>query len=385
MPEAAVNFLKKGARGGGCGEPYSTFSMQTKSTAVGMGGGGRVTRCGCGPRPPAHGAGGDRQWPSAWPPAGFGRLRDWLFLHCDGPLAKVGHTHVITNHDLRGTVWLHPQPVGLRSADSGAIVCRRRSTGSARRPERSMPVAPGRGGAQRHARSYARRQAARRRIRRCQCRHVSIGARPLSHRHRSRSLLAATVPVQWQHQGNTLRAEGELSFTQHALGLEPYSLLFGALRVSDEIPGRASVARFLAITGRKSEQFALTKRPPVEAEAVCLRALRAAHWRQDQGWRGVRHRFIPLPASASRRMGISGSANTSTGAAIARGRAPSASLVSAICAARVSSGVPPAQQTRHFPNRPALPRYRVRQAVTAEPAATRARMVGRWPGAARYR
>ena len=34
----------------------------------------------------------------------------WLFLHADGPLAKVGHTHVITNHDLRGTVWLHPQP-----------------------------------------------------------------------------------------------------------------------------------------------------------------------------------------------------------------------------------------------------------------------------------
>ena len=49
---------------------------------------------------------------------------------------------------------------------------------------------------------------------------------------------------------------------------------------------------------------------------------------------------IPLPASASRRIGMRGSANTSTGAAIARGRCTvrvSASLVSAICA-KGSSG-----------------------------------------------
>jgi hypothetical protein len=44
-----------------------------------------------------------------------------------------------------------------------------------------------------------------------------------------------TVPVKWQQQGNTLQAEGEMTFTQTSMGLEPYSLLFGALRVSDEI------------------------------------------------------------------------------------------------------------------------------------------------------
>ena len=47
-----------------------------------------------------------------------------------------------------------------------------------------------------------------------------------------------SVPVHWQRSGNTLEANGEFSFTQTALGLEPYSLLFGALRVSDEIQAR---------------------------------------------------------------------------------------------------------------------------------------------------
>ncbi len=34
----------------------------------------------------------------------------WLFLGADGPMAKVGHTHVITTHGLEGSIWLHPQP-----------------------------------------------------------------------------------------------------------------------------------------------------------------------------------------------------------------------------------------------------------------------------------
>ena len=33
----------------------------------------------------------------------------WLYLHADGPMAKVGHSHVITTRGLRGMVWLHPQ------------------------------------------------------------------------------------------------------------------------------------------------------------------------------------------------------------------------------------------------------------------------------------
>jgi hypothetical protein len=47
-----------------------------------------------------------------------------------------------------------------------------------------------------------------------------------------------TVPLQWEQQGDTLRASGDFSFKQSALGLEPYSLFFGALRVADEIHAR---------------------------------------------------------------------------------------------------------------------------------------------------
>ena len=47
-----------------------------------------------------------------------------------------------------------------------------------------------------------------------------------------------SVPVKWERHGNTLQAEGEFTFAQTALGLQPYSLLFGALRVRDEIRAR---------------------------------------------------------------------------------------------------------------------------------------------------
>src|SRR4051812_25296808 len=32
-----------------------------------------------------------------------------LLLRADGPMAKVGHAHVISTRGLQGTIWLHPQ------------------------------------------------------------------------------------------------------------------------------------------------------------------------------------------------------------------------------------------------------------------------------------
>ena len=45
-------------------------------------------------------------------------------------------------------------------------------------------------------------------------------------------------PALWQRDGCTLRASGEFGFLQSDLGIEPYSLLLGALRVDDEIRAR---------------------------------------------------------------------------------------------------------------------------------------------------
>ena len=84
-----------------------------------------------------------------------------------------------------------------------------------------------------------------------QCQHLAVGPEQgtleLSVTVRDHVSMLS-VPVQWQRSGNTLQAHGEFTFTQSSLGLEPYSLLFGALRVSDEIRARYQlVARsFLA-------------------------------------------------------------------------------------------------------------------------------------------
>ena len=46
------------------------------------------------------------------------------------------------------------------------------------------------------------------------------------------------VPVQWQQTDEALQANGEITFKQSDLGLEPYSGLLSALRVADEIKAR---------------------------------------------------------------------------------------------------------------------------------------------------
>ncbi len=166
----------------------------------------------------------------------------WLFLHADGPLAKVGHTHVITNHDLRGTVWLHPQaeqsgcevqiPVNSFVVDDP----KERASAGAEYAEPLDEAA--RSGTRDHMLGDKQLNAAQFPSVTLQCRHLTIGAQgttvQLSVMLRDHAS-QLSVPVKWHQQGNTLQAEGELSFTQTSVGLEPYSLLLGALRVSDQI------------------------------------------------------------------------------------------------------------------------------------------------------
>jgi len=46
------------------------------------------------------------------------------------------------------------------------------------------------------------------------------------------------VPMKWRRNGKVLQAEGELTFRQTDIGLQPYSLMLGALRVADDIHAR---------------------------------------------------------------------------------------------------------------------------------------------------
>jgi hypothetical protein len=202
---------------------------------------------GCGPRPATHApavtANGPANGTAFQLDSGASEIS--VFLHADGPLAKVGHTHVITNHDLRGTVWLHPQPeqsgCDVQIPVQSFVVDdpKERAAAGAEYAEPLDEAA--RSGTRDHMLGDKQLSAAKYPSVSLQCRHISVGTQGATVeltvivRDHSSQL---TVPVQWQHQGNTLRAEGELSFTQTAIGLEPYSLLFGALRVSDEIRAR---------------------------------------------------------------------------------------------------------------------------------------------------
>ncbi len=115
---------------------------------------------------------------------------------------------------------------------------------NARRPEVNTPSrstrkrVPGRANTCSASASWTRRTFPRVTL---QCQHLTGGPGQISAElsvilrdHASR----LSVPVKWQRNGNTLQAEGEFTFTQTSLGLQPYSLLFGALRVRDEIRAR---------------------------------------------------------------------------------------------------------------------------------------------------
>lgn len=169
----------------------------------------------------------------------------WLFLRADGPMAKIGHTHVITTHGLHGSIWLHPQtensgcefelPVASFVVDDPQ---ERAAAGG----EFAEPLdEAARSGTREHMLGERQLDAAHYPKLALQCQHVTGGPERITVqltvtlRDHGAQL---SVPVQWQRTGNTLQASGEFTFRQTSLGLQPYSLMFGALSVSDEIRAR---------------------------------------------------------------------------------------------------------------------------------------------------
>lgn len=169
----------------------------------------------------------------------------WLFLRADGPMSKVGHAHVISTHGLRGTLWLHAQaersgcqfdlPVAAFVVDDP----QERAAAGAEFAEPLDEAA--RAGTREHMLGDRQLNAAQFPEVLLRCQRVITGTDgikvELSVTVRDH-VATLSVPVSWQRSGNTLRASGEFSFRQTSVGLEPYSLLFGALRVSDEIRAR---------------------------------------------------------------------------------------------------------------------------------------------------
>lgn len=169
----------------------------------------------------------------------------WFYLRADGPLAKLGHNHVISSHGLRGSVWVHPQtersscdlqlPVATFVVDDPQ---ERAAAGG----EFAEPLdAAARDGTRDHMLGDRQLDAAHFPLLHVRCRQLTgtpdgllLELAVTLRDHESR----LSVPVQWQRSGKLLQARGEFTFRQSELGLEPYSLLFGALRVADEIHAR---------------------------------------------------------------------------------------------------------------------------------------------------
>ena len=204
-----------------------------------------VAGCGVRPSAPAQVAGVTR--PAGTTPFQLDANASeiWLFLRADGPMAKVGHTHVITTHGLQGSLWLdpHTEHSGCKfELPVAALVVDDPQERAAAGAEFAEPLDEGaRAGTREHMLGDRQLNAAQYPKLSLQCQHVTGGPdrvtveMTVTVRDHTSQL---TVPVTWQRTGSTLQASGEFIFTQTSLGLEPYSLLFGALRVGDEIRAR---------------------------------------------------------------------------------------------------------------------------------------------------
>jgi hypothetical protein len=169
----------------------------------------------------------------------------WLYLRADGPLAHLGHSHVISARALRGSIWLAPPAersgcaFELAVADLVVDDPRERAQAGG---EFSAPLdEPSRAGTRAHMLGASQLDAAQSPVLRMSCRALRLdaadGMLDLTVTLRGHDAQLA-VPVHWQRSADSLQARGEFDFRQTSLGLEPYSVGLGALRVADQIHAR---------------------------------------------------------------------------------------------------------------------------------------------------
>ena len=169
----------------------------------------------------------------------------WFYVHAAGPLVKLGHTHVISTRALRGSVWIPAQlehtscAFELPVAD---LLVDDREERSAAGGEFAAPLdEDARSGTREHMLGDRQLDAAHYPLLGLRCQQASVLEDGLllqllvSVRDHDAKL---AVPVHWLRDGCTLQASGEFTFRQSDLGIEPYSLMLGVLRVDDEIRAR---------------------------------------------------------------------------------------------------------------------------------------------------
>jgi hypothetical protein len=166
-----------------------------------------------------------------------------------GALAKAGHNHVIASHAMTGTAWVPADverasfeihvPVNDFTIDEPKLRALEGKEFSAEVPDsaregtkKNMLSEPMLDGARF---PEVVLQAAGRMERGSEGMLAQVS---VSIRGQTRTV---TVPIRYELQGSEVRAQGQFALKQTDLGLTPFSLLGGALRVEDEMTVKFSV------------------------------------------------------------------------------------------------------------------------------------------------
>jgi len=173
-----------------------------------------------------------------------------LRVRAAGPLAPLGHAHVLQATGLAGELWLDPalerSRLQLRLPVDSFIVddpqARAAAGGDFARP---LPE-DARRGTREHLLGEQQLDAAHYPQILLESSALTVlagdaaageGTLSLQVTVRARTTVLA-VPVAWEQHDGTLRARGQFTLSQSALGIEPYSVGGGALRVADDVEAR---------------------------------------------------------------------------------------------------------------------------------------------------
>jgi YceI-like domain len=167
-----------------------------------------------------------------------------ILVYRTGPLARLGHNHVLVVRDLSGEVWLPADPAGARFSLSFPVAALAVDEPAARREEgeefASEPSAADVAGTRRNLESPAVLDAARYPALRLD----GVAARgPAGLLARARIVVRdhsaeLEVPVEIAMAAGELDVGGGFTVLQGALGIEPFSVALGALRVRDDLAVR---------------------------------------------------------------------------------------------------------------------------------------------------
>jgi polyisoprenoid-binding protein YceI len=172
-----------------------------------------------------------------------------LFVRKEGPMAALGHNHIMSVRELSGSVQWQADPargrLELQFPVAGILVDEPERRAAAGDDYRSVVNDATRAGTRDNmlgARLLQAEQYPRISLRSQQL--IATGPESL------RALLevqvrgratTVEVPLRWQLAGELLSANGTFMLRQTALGLEPFSVALGALRVADEIEVRFNI------------------------------------------------------------------------------------------------------------------------------------------------